>query len=339
MNRNIPVQVAYDRTNKGVDIRNPSTANFLVDSEDRTGFNATTVVSASSFTQGTSADFVISKPGQNLVTGFFTRFAMTEIEIEWNVSNVRDSTTDISGNNGTGVSIRNTATGAIINYSTAIFPGNYNVKDALDALVVNLNASTPNTFTLVPSQGTPFGIYGKKAIQISGGFTFAFYRQTPTPATGPIILNLTQSLGFPVFPLSDLPLATGLFQTAWTAYKPNLLLYNYVDITSPQLASQQKVKDATTSAFDAIDVIYRWVFANDEADPTALDAYGYPILQGYYPFKSRRYLSFPKQVRWDPLLPVGNLQFQTYTEKETILRYSGFSEAFEFKMLMLLSEV
>jgi hypothetical protein len=339
MNRNIPVQVAYDRTNKGVDVRNSSTANFLIDSEDRVGFNNTTVVSSASFTSGTSADFAITKLGQNLISGFFTRLAMTEVELEWNVQNVRDSTTDLSGNNGTGISIRNTATGAIINYSTAIFPGNYTVKDALDALVVNLNASTPNTFTLVNSAGTTFGVFGKKAIQISGAFEFAFYRQTATPATGPIIQNLTQSLGFPVFALSSLPLTAGLFKTAWTAYKPNLLLYNYIDITSPQLASQQKVKDATTSPFDAIDVIYRWVFANDEADPTALDAYGYPILQGYYPFKSRRYLGFPKQVRWDPLLPIGNLQFQTYTDKETILRYSGFSEAFEFKMLMLVSEV
>jgi hypothetical protein len=339
MNRNIPVQVAYDRTNKGVDVRNSSTANFLIDSEDRTGFNDTTVVSASSFTTGTSADFTITKLGQNLVSGFFTRFAMTEIEIEWNVQNVRDSTPDISGNNETGVSIRNTATGAIINYPISIFPGSYNVKDALDALVVNLNSGTPNTFTLVNSAGTTFGVFGKKAIQISGAFTFAFYKQIPTPATGPTVLNLAQSLGFPVFPLSSLPISAGLFQTAWTAYKPNLLLYNYIDITSPQLASQQKVKDATTSNFDAIDVIYRWVFANDEADPTALDAYGYPILQGYYPFKSRRYLGFPKQIRWDPLLPVGNLQFQTYSDKEKILTYSGFSEAFEFKMLMLISEV
>jgi hypothetical protein len=349
MNRDIPLQVAYDRTNKGVDTREASTANFLIDSEDRAGFNATTVISGASFTSGTSADFTITKLGQNLITGFFTRIAMTEIQIKWNIENVRDSTPDLSGNNETGVSIRNTGTGAIINYPVAIFPGYYTVQEALDALIVNLNTSTPNTFTLVDSAGTSFGVYGKKAIQISGAFQFAFYRQTATPATGPIIQNLSQSLGFPVFPLSDLPLAAGLFKTAWTAYKPNLLLYNYIDITSSQLASQQKVKDATTSNFDAIDVIYRWVFTdgtstnvsgtNNIVTTVSYDAYGYPILQGYRPFTSTRYLSFPKQVRWDPLIPVGNLNLQTYTDKETLLRYSGFREAFEFKMLMLISEV
>ena len=45
MNRNIPVQVAYDRTNKGVDVREASTANFLIDSEDRSNYNATTIIS------------------------------------------------------------------------------------------------------------------------------------------------------------------------------------------------------------------------------------------------------------------------------------------------------
>jgi hypothetical protein len=332
MNRNIPVQVAYDRTNKGVDVRNSSTANFLIDSEDRSGFNATTVLTTS-VTTSASADFTITKLGQNLVTGFFTRFAMTEIELEWNIFNVNAS------NNSLSVALRNTGSGAITNYTVSIVIGNYTVKDALDALVLAMNTATGQTFTVVNSPGTPNGVAGKKAIQISGSaFTFSFFRDTATPATGPINLNLAQRLGFITIDAPG-PLVAGLFATAWTAYKPNLLAYNYIDITSPQLASQQKVKDATTSSFDAIDVIYRWVFANDEADPSAVDAYGYPILQGYLPFKSRRYLGFPKQIRWDPLLPVGNLQFQTYTDKEEILTYVTALEAYEFKMLMLLSEV
>ena len=334
MNRNIPVQVAYDRTNNGVDIRNPSSANFLIDSQDRSGFNATTVASVAAIANR-AADFTITKVGQNLVNGFFTRFAMTEIELEWNVYNVN------STNNTTGVSVRNTGTGTITDFTVNIPVGNYTVKEALDALIVamNLQVTPLGLFSIVNSAGTTLGAAGKKAIQIAGPQQFAFYTLSATPATGPLTLNLAQNLGFLVVDLTSLPLSAAGFQTHQTAYAPNLLAYNYIDITSPQLASQQKVKDATTSNFDAIDVIYRWVFANDEADPTAVDAYGYPILQGYLPFKSRRYLSFPKQVRWDPLLPVGNLQFQTYTDKEEILQYTGIIERYEFKMLMLLSEV
>jgi hypothetical protein len=338
MNRNIPAQVSYDRTNKGVDVRNSSTANFLIDSQDRPGFNATTIASTEALANK-AADFTITKLGQNLVTGFFTRFAMTEIELEWNVFNVN------TNNNTTGVTLVNTSTNAITNFPSISIPiGNYTVQTALDALVasMNLNVTPQNLFSVVNSVGTLLGAAGKKAIQTAGPWKFAFYRPQGTPLAGPMTPNLAQNLGCIVWDATSLPLDPALaltFKTAQTAYSPNLLAYNYIDITCPQLSSQQKVKDATTSTFDAIDVVYRWVFANDEADPSVVDSYGYPILQGYLPFKSRRYLGFPKQIRWDPLLPIGNLQFQVYTDQEVLLQYQGILEKFEFKMLMLLSEV
>jgi hypothetical protein len=366
MNRNIPVQVAYDRTNKGVDVRNPSTANFLIDSEDRAEYNQSTVLFPIPFpvpdpfpfslqtVRPTASDFSITKLGQNLISGFFTRLAMTEIEIQWSLFNVRDDIflnpdgRTYSGNNETEICIGQTAGNAVTNFKVSISPGNYTVKQALDALLVKLNVAQfglpANLFTLVDSQTTAQPVYGKKALQIATGYFFSFYRATPVPASpAPFVPNLAQSLGFNTYDV--VPATNGVFQSFINlasfhiAFDPNLLPYNYIDITSPQLASQQKVKDATTSTFDSIDVIYRWVFANDEADPTAVDEYNYPILQGYYPFKSRRYLSFPKQVRWDPLLPIGNLQFQTYTDLEKILRVNAPQETFEFKMLMLVSEV
>jgi hypothetical protein len=355
MNRNIPVQVEYDRTNKGVDIRNPSSANFLIDSQDRANYNATTVLtpladplSPPPFTP-TSANFSISKPGQNLISGFFTRFAMTEVELEWSLFNVTDRIYDGDngsdiGNNKTNLCVGVSATNVVTNYTITLKPGNYTVQQALDVLLLTMNTATGLTFTLVNSQNTAEPVYGKKAIQAPAGYVFSFYRDTPVPASpAPFVPNLAQALGFPTF--NTVPATTGVALSLGNlgsyqiAFKPNLLAYNYIDITSPQLASQQKVKDATTSPFDAIDVIYRWVFANDEADPAAVDSYGYPILQGYLPFKSRRYLAFPKQVRWNPLLPIGNLQFQTYTDQERILSYNGLYESFEFKMLMLVSEV
>jgi hypothetical protein len=355
MNRNIPVQVSYDRTNKGVDIRNPSTANFLIDSEDRANYNEGTVLTpltnpiAPAPSIPTSADFSITKRGQNLITGFFTRLAMTEIEIQWSLFNVTDKIvvgldgSDI-GNNKTNLCVGVSATSVVTNYTLTLKPGNYTVQQALDVLLLTMNTATGLTFTLVNSQNTAEPVYGKKAIQAPAGYVFSFYRASPVPASpAPFVPNLAQALGFPTYntvpATSGVALSLGNLGSYHIAYDPNLLPYNYIDITSPQIASQQKVKDATTSPFDAIDVIYRWVFANDEADPSAVDSYNYPILQGYFPFKSRRYLSFPKQVRWDPLIPIGNLQFQTYTDQERILTYYPPNETFEFKMLMLVSEV
>jgi hypothetical protein len=334
MNRNIPVQVAYDRTNKGVDIRNPSTANFLIDSQDRVNYNASTVfIPGVTSTAQTSADFQITKPGQNLINGFFTRLAATEVTLDWNIQNV----SVLAGNNTTQLGVNN-GSGTYTTYTVGIAEGNYTVAQALDALVVAMNTATAglasNIFALQDSTLN----FGKKRLFASAGFFFNFYRATPSSTTtGPITLNLAQALGFLVYdgnPGIGLTIVNGNI-----ASNPNLLAYNYIDISSPQLASQQKVKDATTSNFDSIDVIYRWNFANDPTIPISYDTYGYPILPGYKPFSCTRLIPFPKQVRWDPLLGVGNLTFQVYTDKQTILQYRNLLEGADFKILMLLSEV
>jgi hypothetical protein len=336
MNRNIPVQVAYDRTNKGVDVREPSTANFLIDSQDRTGYNASTVFIPGANPSGlTSADFTITKTGQNLVNGFFTRFATTEITLDWNIQNV----SALAGNNTTELAVNN-GSGGYTTYTVTIADGNYTVAEALAALVTRMNTLTAglaaNIFALRASTAN----FGKQQLFTTPStYTFNFFRATPTPssAQGPTTLNLAQALGFLVYDVNP-----GIVLTTVSgniASNPLLLAYNYIDITSPQLASQQKVKDATTSNFDSIDVVYRWNFANDPSYPTAFDTLGYKILPGYKPFSSTRQIPFPKQIRWDPLLGVGNLTFQIYTDKQRLLQYKYLSEDAEFKILMLLSEV
>lgn len=333
MNRDIPVQVDYDRTNKGVDVRNSSTANFLIDSEDRQEYNESTTLSLLEPPPTTnSADFSITKIGQNLLSGFFTRIAMSEVSLTWNIYNVRTSTPDLSGNNTTGIAVQ-VGAGAVTPYTVSIIRGNYTAKDGLDALLTAVNTATGLTFTL-PVSST---VGGKRALKAPVGTTFAFYRTTPVPPSpAPFVSNLAQGLGFLVY--DSLPLSANLLNE-WTANKPNLLAYEYIDITSSQLASQQKVKDATTSAFDSIDVIYRWNFVNDEAYPAEYDAYNYPILPGYKPFSLKRTVSFPKQIRWNPIVPIGNLRFQIYSDKQQVLKYNEYDEAVEFKMLMLVSEV
>jgi len=332
MNRNIPIQVAYDRTNKGVDIRNPSSANFLIDTEDRAGYNATTVIAGVGTTTA-SSDFTITKAGQNLITGFFTRLAMTELSLYWSLGNVSASTS----NNSVPFNVL-TVAGSVINPFFVTIPGgNYTVKSALDALLVAMNTATAGLASNIFSLTDSTGFAGRKAITVTAPYKFAFYRAIPTPISpAPVYTVLSQQLGLPTY---DSAPSVGSYFQSITASDPFLLPYAYIDITSPQLASQQKVKDATTSNFDAIDVIYRFCFVNDESYPVTYDAYNYPILPGYLPFAIKRTIPFPKQFRWDPLLPVGNLNFQVYTDKETILTYQTPIESFEFKMLMLVSEV
>lgn len=310
MNRNVSAQISYDRLNKGVDIRNPSTAAFLVDSADRQLDESPT-------------DFTITPRGQNLFTGFFTRFGLTEICLTWNIPNISEQTRlrfiKFSYNG--------------ITYNSNFKSGFYNVKECLDAIVVAMNATLiASVFSIIDS--TRF--FGCKSIK--GTSNFYFINDTDE-------FNIANQLGFPTYLTG-----TGPALSEYACVAPDLRPYNYIDFTSPQLASQQDVKDSST-AITTPDSIYRWVFANDS--PNTYDAYGYPILQSYKQFTERRYLAFPKQIRWDPLIPLGQVQFRVLDSNGDILEF-GYQNPFnaiapdtnpfygpnmEFNMLMLVSEV
>lgn len=366
MNRNVSAQISYDRLTKGIDIRESSTAHFLLDSRDRFGYNKSTIYNPQYDGSGnliplpiSSANFLINKIGQNLITGFFTRFSMTEIELQWTLPNITPLTIDGTyvpitsdvnlGNNTTGIVLSDGTTTTFID-SVIIARGNYTAKTALDALVVALNTATSALSATIFSLDDSTIAVGKKRIVSKTGWYYNFYRQIPIEQIpgynindSATYLNLSQALGFLVY--NDLATATATVSNVAKRFNyniagnPQLNIFNYIDFTSSQLSSQQKLKDTTTSNFDALDVIYRWVLANDESSPVTYDAYGYPIIQGYLPFLSRRYINYPKQTRWDPLIPLSQLGIQVYTDKNQLLTYRYGLDSTEFNMLFLVSEV
>jgi hypothetical protein len=310
MNRNVSAQISYDRLNKGVDVRNPSTAAFLIDSLDRAGSES-------------PANFTITPAGQNLFTGFFTRFALTEIVLNWSIFNISAA----AGTNT--VSFRWSA----IPYTVTIRSGYYNVQECLDALVAAMNVAVGSA---VFSVGNSVNFFGVKSIIASTGLFF-FVNDNPAET------NLAEQLSFATFPTAFI----GSGQTQFPCISPNICPYSYIDFTSPQLASQQDVKDSSTSPTTP-DSIYRWTFSTTESN--SYDAYGYPILQGYKPFVQRRYLAFPKQIRWDPAIPLGQIQFQVrnsdgeilnfgYQDPNNITNIQGYCQGMNWNMLMLVSEV
>jgi len=323
MNRNVSAQISYDRLNKGVDIRNPSTANFLVDSNDRDD---------DSFPS--SSNFTITK-ANSLFNGFFTRFALTEVVLTWMVPNISAR----AANNTMVVN------GALPSVTITLPDGSYTVQQCLTQLVFELNKPAPAGFgagyfalrdsTLVP---------GVQELYTTNATNF-WISSSISVENGTTVVGLAQSLSLPTFTSSP---GVGFTTNKYSIVSPNIVPYDYIDFTSPQLTSQQDVKDSSTAQYSP-DVIYRWVFADDE--PVGYDGYGYPILQSYKSFKLRRYLSFPKQLRWDPLIPLGQIQFQILDNTGTELDYNYYRygsstvrpvlapERVEFNMLFLVSEV
>lgn len=118
---------------KGMTIRQPSTANLMLDSVDGT-------LGAS-----TSANFQITR-NQALLNGFFTRLGVTEVVLEWNEPNVSSNL----GRNSVVITMNGTPT-------TLTLPtGFYTVQTALQAIVALANA--------IPAFGRTLTVTGASGI-------------------------------------------------------------------------------------------------------------------------------------------------------------------------------
>jgi len=281
-------------------IRFPSTANLNINSSDRLQQN-------NNITNASSADFTITKQG-NILSGYFTRFGVCELVLDWFIPNVNA----LYNHNKISVSFNGSA------FQEFKFDdGFYTVESLMNKLVSDLNDFFSGAGFFID------GTTGNHNLQATAAFTIG---DTP----------LARSLSFKID--DDDTINNFLF--------PNLLIneLQYLDFTCSNLTYQQGLKDADTSAV-VRDVLYRWHFAWDS--PPQLDGLGYPILQGYTPFLARRYLNYPKQIRWDTQQPIGQLAFQVFNSDGQIVRYTGDSlnvlsaigsDGFEWSMNILVSE-
>lgn len=286
----------YVPAEKAMPIRYPSTANLLVDSDDRNHTN-----------NPSPWDFQIAR-NNSLLNGFFTRVGTTEVVLEWCLPNISDTlgsnefTIDISGVGG------NTHNAT----STVTLPnGFFTVEDTIDAIVGSLNATsgtTGATFTVINS-------VGRISIDVSGAVVRI--------DNGDTLLN------------SNLDALAPTFTNDFTFGCPDLRPYRYVDFVSSQLTYAQDLKDAST-AQNVRDVLCRWYFAEDTEE--LADGYGFPILMGYKQFRRRRIFNPPKQIRWEPNLPIGQLSFQVYDPMGALLPYDPAYSS-DWLMTLQVSEV
>jgi hypothetical protein len=232
---------------------------------------------APAFTE--SGNFRITKQ-QAILNGFFTRIATTEVVVEWNIPNI----TTLYGNETFQVDV----SGAAV---TAELPdGFYTVAQALDTIVPLLNADTANyTFSLVTT----------------GAFPQLRCEDTATGADQDFTIEdttLPNQLGFEVDISGNffIPGRGGFVDLRW---------WRYIDFVSNDLTYTQDVKDGATNQ-DEKNVLCRFYLTYDT--PAQNDKYGFPILFGYQAIPLRRIFSPPKQIKWEPNLPVGNLSFQVY---------------------------
>ena len=269
---------------KGTPIRVPSTANLMIDSQDRDTNNYLY-----------TANFQINKP-QSILNGFFTRIGATEHVLEWQYPNINGDL------NNTSIEV-DVSGGTQIASLTAGF---YTVEEALTALVNKLN-----------TVGTVPGVVWALTTTTSGFRSITCNAQFTVKDT-PLANQLMPGEDYP----ETFPSGTG---GGWFIIFPDLRPFRYIDFVSEQLTYNQELKDAATTTADR-NVLLRWYMAFDQ--PPALDGFGYPILMGYNAFVLRRIFNPPKQIRWDPQQPLGNIAFSAYIDEQSALRIGLTDERF-----------
>lgn len=284
---------------KGVTIRQPSTANLMVDSKDRAAFEL-------------ANNFQITR-SNSLLNGFFTRIGLTELVLEWNQPNVSQLAPKLNSD------LIIDASGSVSGTTTTTFnppTGFYTAKAAIDYLLASLNtisASVTPATTWTLTNPTPASVVltpnNAIGIQLDGAFATSL-----GVATGAIV---------PFGP------ATPLFIGIAVDLRP----YRYLDFVSAQLTYNQDLKDTSTASYTR-DVLARWYMDYDQ--PNSVDAYGLPVLMGYEPIYLRRIFSPPKQIKWSANQPVGNIAFQVYDNNG---RLAACGANCDFLMTLQVSEV
>lgn len=257
----------------GTPIRQPSTANLMVDSNDKTG--------------QTVWSFNINRPN-SILNGYFTRIGLTELQLKWDIPAISN---DLSSN-----TIAIDVSGQTLRTITF---GNSQVITAaavIDALVTRVN-------DLSGSNGFFLKVVGYNTA--SGNVNYNTQLQGNVKGGG-------TSGGYFRFNSGILSRALGINSTTYQLYAqpyPDLRPFRYIDFVSRQLTYNQALKDASTNPA-YVDVLQRWYFSDDQT--TAIDKYGFPIYQGYNNFAIRRTFNPPKQILWQPNQPIGQLSFEIY---------------------------
>jgi hypothetical protein len=304
----------YSSTDIATTVRQATTANFLIDSRDRVGFTD------SSYTGSQNAgDFLITKPN-NLLNGFFTRIIPNEVRLDWCIDNINS----YWGNDTIQIVPSNFATSTI---SVTLPSGEYTVAQTLNYITSNFNANP-----IASSRSLTLSTITTGNNNSDGTVSLGMY--TSSNQTPMLFLQSTitgSNLDLP----TQLNIATNGYASTFTVDCPAILPTSYVDFVSPNLTQNQDLKDGST-AMITNDIIYRWYLAWDTPEP--LDSLGYPIYQGYKRFIQRRPIAFPKQIKWDNNIPIGQLAFQVLDDNGKILSPDIVQGEMEWQMTCLVSE-
>lgn len=279
-------QVAELVEHPGMPLRQPATAILTVDTADRNKYDGNGYV-----IQPSAINNLYINTQQTLVQGYFTRIALTELNIPWNIPNVneRNSTLTLLLDNGDGETKE---------FTVDLAEGFYNGEE----LAAALNTAFAAEIATDPAYAAVNEINFEYTQE---GCTFAITQNAAENTPFVIVPNnlgakddLCNMMGFGAIP-NTFPSAP-----AWYGGYASLQYTPYIDIISQQFTKKQNVNDASTSVSTGRNLLHRLYLTPDGYTqvPTvfkqdvATDEFEMP---GTKPFIIHKEFTVPKQIYWD----------------------------------------
>jgi hypothetical protein len=330
-----------------ITVRPSSTALLAIDSEDR----FTNYTAARSSQVGNPYSITISK-NENIMPGFFTRLAVTEVVFPWVIPNINPKTNQIQ------VSVQSGGVGPVQVFVLSLNPTFATPAQIATAIQQALRLYTPNAGDTYPLSALTF-VYG--AIPVAGGpgintptnlccfeyatntATLVSFSPMPANSTAYPYPNTTKQLfdvlGFSTGQQTLATTGTGAF-TLGQAIR-------YVDIVCNQLTNNQALKD-TMSQIVVRDTLCRVYLANPGTLQSTIqpsDALFCP--PGCAPMVVYRDFTHPKQIQWLPNQNIpGSLSFSVFDDTGAPLEESdpffspgvGYLNRTDWSLTLLVSE-
>ena len=272
-------------------------------------------------------DFTITKNG-NLMSGFFTRLAVSEIVFPVCIPNIHFKCNKILVNYGATIALGTTI-------DIELTPAFYTPESLAAQLTVLLQ-----TIPTLGAAVVEYGVSGRPEFSYNSGAVGAFLSFSPMPYNSAAypFPNTTRQL-FNVLGFNSAIIANPINNAA-TAYWTEAIGVNYYatggssfaqscryfDFVSNSMTYNQALKDATSQTItrDVLCRVYLGAFDNKAevvcSDPTLVPPQSLFVPVGCAPSTIYRNFAVPKQIQWNPMQNLGQVQITVFDDEGSPLQ-------------------
>lgn len=280
---------------KAITIRQPANALLVVDTNDSKLFSNVTGIRTDT---KTPAQVYINNQ-RPLLNGYFTRVALTEMNINWATPNVNKTnntlTMEVDSSSGLrggrlvipeGFYKPTELAVAIMEQFIAVFGTYLNYEAPGNPLFVGYNARS-QSFTLESQSGTT-GSWNN--------FQFIIKSKVGRLIQAPVYLNALPALDDDLTEMMGI-VPTQQFESGISTLNGGFasMMYSpYIDVVSNLLTKNQNVSDGDSAITYTSSKLARVYFANEKIEANTEDN-----IPGVRPFSFRREFITPKQIQWN----------------------------------------